>query len=99
MAIDFEGILNYFRATLPRRFGSEEESKLLFSTAYSFKITQRKLKKLEKDYKAYLEHQASLEDPTVRLEVTLPQLLWFVDFLAAGKQAASRYGAPLTGRE
>lgn len=72
LALDFEGILNYFRVNLPRRFGSEEESKLLFSTAYMYstKVTQRKLKKLEKDYGAYLEHQASLEDPTVRLEVS-----------------------------
>lgn len=33
-------------------------------------VTQRKLKKLEKDYQIFLEQQALLEDPVVRLEVS-----------------------------
>lgn len=32
-------------------------------------VTQRKLKKLEKDYQSFLEQQTLLEDPVVRLEV------------------------------
>ena len=32
-------------------------------------ITERKLKKLEKEYQAYLEQQAQMEDPVMRLEV------------------------------
>lgn len=38
LALDFEGILNYFRVSLPRKISSEDECKLLFDTAYSFKV-------------------------------------------------------------
>lgn len=34
--LDFEGILNYFRASLPKKFGSEEEAKSLFRIVNSF---------------------------------------------------------------
>ena len=34
-------------------------------------LKERKLKDLEKDYPAYLEQQAELEDPVKRLEVTI----------------------------
>ena len=36
-----------------------------------FKVTDARLKKLEKDYQSFLEQQAQLEDPVVRLEVRL----------------------------
>ena len=35
------------------------------------KVTDTRLKKLEKDYQSFLEQQAQLEDPVVRLEVRL----------------------------
>ena len=86
--LDFEGILTYFRASLPKKFGSEEEAKGLFNVAKSFQkvhnyyfvvvivvvvvvtqITQKKLRKLEKDYQFHLDQLALLEDPSVRMEV------------------------------
>ena len=92
-ALDFEGILNYFRESVPKKFQSEEGLDELFRTAFSFKVCcaiqvlllyrcisiiisalllqlkERKLKDIEKDYPAYLEQQAELEDPVRRLEV------------------------------
>ena len=38
LALDFEGILNYFRVSLPRKISTEDECRLLFDTAYSFKV-------------------------------------------------------------
>ena len=97
-ALDFEGILNYFRESVPKKFQSEEGLDELFRTAFSFKVCcaiqvlllyrcisictviisalllqlkERKLKDIEKDYPAYLEQQAELEDPVRRLEVSV----------------------------
>ena len=39
MGLDFEGILNFFRVTLPRKFQSEEECKSLFQTMSAFKVS------------------------------------------------------------
>jgi hypothetical protein len=75
MALDFEGILNYFRANLPKKYSSEDDARVLFETAGHYsKINQRKLKKLEKDYQTYLEQQALLEDPHIRMERENKQL-------------------------
>ena len=68
LALDFEGILNYFRVSLPKKFQSEDDCQLLFDTMFSFKVTEKKLTKLQKDYQSYLEQQAQLEDPVMRLE-------------------------------
>ena len=40
MGMDFEGILNFFRVTLPRKFQSEEECKGLFQTMSTYKVSQ-----------------------------------------------------------
>jgi chromosome segregation ATPase len=66
--LDFEGILNYFRESVPKRFQSEESLNGLFRIAFNFKVKERKLKELERDYPTYLEQQAELEDPVRRLE-------------------------------
>ena len=41
---------------------------------FTFKVSEKKLSKLEKDYQSYLEHQAQLDDPVVRLERDNKQL-------------------------
>ena len=74
MALDFEGILGYFRVALPKKFQTEEDCQLLFSTILSFKINDKKLSKLQKDYQSFLEQQAQLEDPVMRLERDNKQL-------------------------
>ena len=66
--LDFEGILNYFRVSLPKKFQSDEDCQLLFNTMLTFKVNEKKLSKLQKDYQSYLEQQAQLEDPVMRLE-------------------------------
>ena len=72
MALDFEGILNYFRVSLPRKFIPEEECKQLFRNISSYnQVTEKKLSKLQKDYQSFLDQQAQLEDPVKRLEVEL----------------------------
>jgi septal ring factor EnvC (AmiA/AmiB activator) len=68
MALDFEGILGFFRASLPKKFQSEEDCQLLFHTMSTIKVNEKKLSKLQKDYQSYLEQQAQLEDPVMRLE-------------------------------
>ena len=68
LALDFEGILGFFRVSLPKKFQSEEDCQLLFDTMFTFKVNEKKLSKLQKDYQSYLEQQAQLEDPVMRLE-------------------------------
>lgn len=75
LALDFEGILNYFRVSLPRKFIPEEECKQLFRNISSYnQVTEKKLSKLQKDYQSFLDQQAQLEDPVKRLERENKQL-------------------------
>lgn len=74
LSLDFEGILNYFRVSLPKKFQTEDDCQLLFQNMLNFKVTEKKLSKLEKDYQSHLEHQAQLEDPELRLERDNKQL-------------------------
>ena len=74
LGFDFEGILNYFRVGLPKKFQTEADCQLLFQTMFSFKVSDKKLSKLERDYQSYLEQQAQLEDPVFRLERDNKQL-------------------------
>ena len=41
LGLDFEGILNYFRVSLPRKFQSEEECKQFFQSIFGFKVRYR----------------------------------------------------------
>ncbi|XP_032814438.2 rab GTPase-activating protein 1 isoform X1 [Petromyzon marinus] len=65
---DFEGTLKFFRVQLPKRYRSEENARKLMELACSMKITQKKLKKFEKEYLTMREQQAQQEDPLDRLE-------------------------------
>eukprot|EP00731_Ephydatia_muelleri_P024370 Em0016g641a len=67
LLLDFEGILNYFRVSLPKKFSTDAECNRLFQLLKNSKVTDARLKKLE-DYQSFLEQQAQLEDPVVRLE-------------------------------
>lgn len=46
--MDFEGILKYFRVSLPKKCRSEEQAKQLMKLACSLKV--KKLKKYEADF-------------------------------------------------
>ncbi|XP_060126284.1 rab GTPase-activating protein 1 isoform X3 [Zootoca vivipara] len=65
---DFEGALKFFRVQLPKRYRSEENAKRLMELACSMKISQKKLKKYEREYHAMREQQAQQEDPIERFE-------------------------------
>ncbi|XP_036116722.1 rab GTPase-activating protein 1 isoform X5 [Molossus molossus] len=65
---DFEGALKFFRVQLPKRYRSEENAKKLMELACNMKISQKKLKKFEKEYHTMREQQAQQEDPIERFE-------------------------------
>lgn len=48
LQLDFEGILKYFRVSLPKKCRSEESAKQLIKLACSIKV--KKLKKYEADF-------------------------------------------------
>ncbi|XP_066962348.1 rab GTPase-activating protein 1-like isoform X3 [Macrobrachium rosenbergii] len=66
VSLDFEGILKYFRVSLPKKYRNEDVARQLFKLATSLKV--KKLKKYEKEYLAIKEQEALQEDPVVRLE-------------------------------
>lgn len=49
LALNFEGILKYFRVQLPKRYRNDVAARQLMKLTSSFKL--RKLKKYEKDWR------------------------------------------------
>ena len=47
-SLDFEGILKYFRVSLPKKYRSEENVRQLFKLATSLKV--KRLDKYQRDY-------------------------------------------------
>uniref|UniRef100_A0A673XDW7 Rab GTPase-activating protein 1 n=1 Tax=Salmo trutta TaxID=8032 RepID=A0A673XDW7_SALTR len=68
LATDFEGALKFFRVPVPKRYRSEENAKKLMELACSMKISQKKLKKYEKEYHSMREQQEQQEAPIERYE-------------------------------
>ncbi|XP_015930065.1 rab GTPase-activating protein 1 [Parasteatoda tepidariorum] len=66
LALDFEGILKYFRVTLPKKYRTENSARELLSAAISIKV--KKLKKYAKDYSALKDQQKNHEDPVSKLQ-------------------------------
>ncbi|GIY53604.1 rab GTPase-activating protein 1 [Caerostris extrusa] len=66
LALDFEGILKYFRVTLPKKYRSENNARELLSAAINIKV--KKLKKYAKDYASLKEQQKYHEDPVSKLQ-------------------------------
>jgi len=62
---DFEGILKYFRVSLPKKFRTEEAANSLVKRALQVKV--KKLKKYQADYIAIKEEEKSYIDPKTRL--------------------------------
>ncbi|KAF7700769.1 hypothetical protein HF521_001934 [Silurus meridionalis] len=65
---DFEGALKFFRVPVPKRYRSEENAKKLMELACSMKISQKKLKKYEREYHTMREQQEQQEAPIERYE-------------------------------
>lgn len=70
LALDFEGVLKYFRVNLPKKYRNEQNFKDLLQIWLSLnsKINEKKLKKLEKKYQLVKEAEALREDPSIRYE-------------------------------
>lgn len=66
--MDFEAILKYFRISMPKKYLDEEEYKKLVNSALGFRVTNKKMKKYEKEYMLKKEQEAQLEDPVARLQ-------------------------------
>lgn len=60
LQLDFEGILKYFRVTLPKKCRSEEAAKHLMKVACSIKV--KKIKKYEQEFIALKGIVAMLSD-------------------------------------
>ncbi|XP_022084220.1 rab GTPase-activating protein 1-like isoform X2 [Acanthaster planci] len=71
---DFEGVLKYFRVTLPKRYRTEDSAQELMQSALGTKISNRKLKKYEKEFYAMREDE-DREDPLERIERENKQLM------------------------
>lgn len=50
LSLDFEGILKYFRVSLPKKYRNEDVARQLFKVATATKV--KKIKKYEKEYLA-----------------------------------------------
>ncbi|XP_056444847.1 rab GTPase-activating protein 1 isoform X3 [Gadus chalcogrammus] len=68
ISTDFEGALKFFRVPVPKRYRSEENAKKLMELACGMKISQKKLKKHEKEYHTIKEEQEQQEAPIERYE-------------------------------
>ena len=80
LALDFEGVLKYFRVYLPKKFRTESNFKDLMSVWSSLhgKLSEKKLKKYEKIYAARKEEEALKQDPLIRYERECKQLTTLV---------------------
>lgn len=66
LALDFEGILKYFRVTLPKKYRSEKNARDLLAAAINIKV--KKLKKYAKEYQSMKEQQKHQVDPVIKLQ-------------------------------
>ena len=65
LVLDFEGILKYFRVTLPKKYRHNENTNILIRAAAGLKIT--KLRKYQAEYLATKEQERNYVDPITRL--------------------------------
>lgn len=66
LALDFEGVLKYFRVSLPKKYRSDENTRQLIHTATKIKV--KKLRKYEKEYHIIKEQENLQQDPIERFE-------------------------------
>lgn len=80
LALDFEGVLKYFRVYLPKKFRVEANFKELMNVWASLhgKLTDKRLKKYEKIYLVRKEEEALKQDPLIRYERECKQLTQLV---------------------
>jgi len=71
LALDFEGVLKYFRVTMPKKYRLEQtfnnQLMQIWVNIHS-KLTEKKIKKYEKNYKQMKEAEELKENPLIRYE-------------------------------
>ncbi|CAH1786119.1 unnamed protein product [Owenia fusiformis] len=75
LSSDFEGVLKYFRVTLPKKYRNPDLAAELIQTALSMKVSHKKLRKYEKEYDTMKEQELQQEDPVERYERENKRLL------------------------
>lgn len=70
---DFEGMLKYFRVSLPRRYMEQKQGTKLLSTAHGVKVNPAKLAIWEAEFHQIQDEKRSLEDPIRQVEHQLKQ--------------------------
>ncbi|KAF9412280.1 hypothetical protein HW555_009171 [Spodoptera exigua] len=81
---DFEGVLKYFRVTLPKKCRAEESSRQIVKLACSIKV--KRLPKYQQEYEKFIKESAEKEKINVeleRLKVINTQLLQEKELLEA----------------
>ncbi|KAF6038390.1 RABGAP1 [Bugula neritina] len=68
LALDFEGVLKFFRVTLPKKYRSEPAANSLLDIANRTKVSVKKLQKYEQEYLAIQAAQVKQEDPLTMYE-------------------------------
>uniref|UniRef100_A0A0N5BD75 PID domain-containing protein n=1 Tax=Strongyloides papillosus TaxID=174720 RepID=A0A0N5BD75_STREA len=68
MQLDFDGVLTYFRVTLPRKYRTEESAKALIHQAIKMKVKSEKLVAYETEYRDIQQKELELLNPEQRLE-------------------------------
>ncbi|KAI1709246.1 rab-GTPase-TBC domain-containing protein [Ditylenchus destructor] len=68
LQLDFEGILKYFRVTLPRKYRTENNARELIRNAVKLKISHKRLSKYEKEYHQLKQKELESLDPLERVE-------------------------------
>ncbi|XP_061383096.1 rab GTPase-activating protein 1-like isoform X1 [Danaus plexippus] len=63
---DFEGVLKYFRVTLPKKCRAEESSRQIIKLACSIKV--KRLQKYQQEYEKFIKESADKETINVELE-------------------------------
>ncbi|CAL8143642.1 unnamed protein product [Orchesella dallaii] len=66
LVLDFEGVLKYFRVSLPKKFKTAEAAHSLIRMATQIKV--KKLKKYEAEYVLAKEQEKNYVDPLTRLQ-------------------------------
>lgn len=66
IALDFEGVLKYFRVQMPKRYKNQENVQQLISASSG--ISLKKLKKHAKNYELAKQKEKLMENPVTRLQ-------------------------------
>ena len=85
---DIEGVTTYLRHTAPAQF--EADPDMVLNMAFSLDINQKKMKRIEKEYKTMKSKE---NEDEVEIRVSLP-FAHFTDVTLASCAEAARRGAP-----